>query len=116
MPIDPIAAANTAVSVVDLGVGLISDIAKIIGDVRTKSISEEEGRKRLAAAADRLKAADRSLDAILADNDRFIDALPKLPEPTAPASPSPALVPVAPPPVGGPAAPPAAGTEPTGES
>lgn len=110
MPVNPVAALGA----VEMGVSLIGEVAGILREVNSGRLSDQDGQRRIRDAGARLNAADSGLDVVLADNDRRIDSLPKLPEPTAPASP--ALVPVAPPPVGGPAAPPAAGPEPTGES
>lgn len=102
MPLDPV----TAVSAVEMGAGIIRDIVGVIADIHGNRISDEEGRKRMLSAMEGYKAADRGLDAVLADNDRRHDAevaaLPKS---------SPVLVPVAPPPAG-----PSSGPEPTGES
>lgn len=81
MPIDPITAATAATGVVDLGMSVIGDVINVIERVRSKALGEEEGRKLLTAARARLRAADASLDAVLADNDRYIDGLPPLPEP-----------------------------------
>lgn len=105
---DPVTAVAAAGSVVELGKGVISDVIDIIDRVRSKALGEEEGRKLLTAARSRLRVADQTLEGALADNDRFIDGLPPLPEPTT--APTPPIV--APPPAATSAAP---GPQPTGE-
>lgn len=105
---DPVTAVAAAGSVVELGKGVISDVIDIIDRVRSKALGEEEGRKLLTAARSRLRVADQTLEGALADNDRFIDGLPPLPEPTT--APTPPIV--APQPAATSAAP---GPQPTGE-
>lgn len=105
---DPITAVATAGSVIELGKGVISDVIDIIDRVRSKALGEAEGIKLLTAARSRLRAADQTLEGALADNDRFIDGLPPLPEPTT--APTPPIV--APQPAPAAAAP---GPQPTGE-
>lgn len=100
MPLDPV----TAISAVEMGAGIIRDIVGVIADVHGNRVSDEEGKKLMLSSMARYKAADRDLDAVLADNDRRHDAevaaLPKPPAVLTPAEPTPA---------------PVSGPEPTGE-
>ncbi len=113
MPIDPLTAVATGGAVTELAFGVIGDVINVIERVRSKALGEEEGVKLLTAARARLRTADASLVSMLADNDRYLDSLPPLPEPgpVLTPMPSPVLVPVAPPPAGA-----VTGPEPTGES
>ena len=108
MPIDPVSAVAAAGTIFDIGKGIIGDVIDVLDKVSSKALSEEEGRKLLTAARSHLRAADQTLEGALADNDRFIDGLPPLPEPTT--APTPPIV--APQPAPAAAAP---GPQPTGE-
>lgn len=93
MPMDPVTAVAAAGSVLEIGKGVISDVIDIIDKVRSKALGEEEGRKLLTAARSRLRIADQTLDSVLAENDKYIDSLPPLPEPKpAPVQPTPPVV------------------------
>lgn len=105
---DPVTAVAAAGTIFDIGKGIIGDVIDVLDKVSSKALSEEEGRRLLTAARSHLRAADQTLDAVIADNDKYIDGLPPLPEPAA--APTPPIV-----------APPAAaasatsGPQPTGE-